>query len=76
MKNMLIDVVVKLVVFMIYKVKNEEIFTWGERAGKWVTDNAREAIGDAWEDIEVALEEKQQVFIGGFNTGKDYDDKN
>lgn len=76
MKDFIADIVIKVLLWVIdEKVKDEEVFTYGERAGKWITDNAKHAIGNAWDGLEGKLQNKTAVFMGGLANGLDYDDK-
>lgn len=75
MKSLLKRLGVMIVCWLIDQTSDEEIRYYGDEAGRWLTDNAREQFGDSWENIESKLQYKSAVFMGGVQAGLDYDDK-
>ena len=74
MKTLLTNLAIMVVGWLINQVKDEDVVSAGTQAGKWLTDNAREKLGDGWEKIEGKLQSKVDTFMGGLYVGLDYDD--
>ena len=75
MKALLKKLGIMVVGWLIDQSDNDDIRGAGETCGKWITDNAREQLGDGWENIEDRIQIKSAVFMGGVAAGLDYDDK-
>lgn len=76
MKDVISEIVIKVIIWILDdKVKNEEVFTYGERAGKWLTANAKSAVGAGWNNLEDKLQDKLAIFMGGLGQGLNSDDQ-
>ena len=74
MKTLLAQLASLVITYLVDKVPDAEILTYGERSGKWLTDNVRKLMGGSWERIEDKLQNKFAVFCAGLHKGVDYDD--
>lgn len=45
-----------------------------QTAGKWVSNNCRDGIGESWETVETAIQEIKNIANTNFDIGLDADD--
>jgi len=74
MKTLLTNLAIMVIGWLINQVKDDDVFSAGSQSGKWLTDNARDKLGDGWENIEGKLQGKVDFFMDGLDSGLDYDD--
>jgi hypothetical protein len=74
LKPQLKSIAISAIAWFIGKASDAELATYAERAGVWLSQNARHLLGSDWEKIEEKLQAKLPVVIGGLQTGFDRDD--
>lgn len=75
MKSLISEIIAYVIVRLINgTISDDKVKQAGEESGKWITDNCRAKVGNSWEKVETALQEKLGAFVSGFYTGIDYDD--
>jgi len=75
MKDMMVQLISLVLVWLIDKTKDEEIWALGNKSGVWLTTNIRKGMGVSWEHIEDKLQNKMAVFMGGLGEGLNSDDE-
>jgi len=76
MKGFLVGVIIEFLVKLVNGlVPDTDVKAAGVKAGKFISTECREALGEDWEKAESLLEEKLGMFISGLYAGLDADDK-